>query len=233
MKSVVSIALGIAIAATIMVSGRASALSPPLDALLIPVVHPDETFRYSAVDRLSGSVVHSHTQQVVYRVLSSQGGTINFQREILGRGKSVLERDASGNLAAGDITKPAMAFFVPRQFLGDPPSPLAVGQTWPARLSSETALGSPGTASVSVVSIDQASRHVVLQETLHGEGDASQITPGDNTPTRFHTVTNRHARIELSNGIVDSFVVSGEDKQSANGSTPINVHVELSMKRSK
>jgi hypothetical protein len=211
----------------------APAATPVLDALLVPSVHSDDTFRYRAVDRLTGAVVHTHTEEIVYRVLSAKDGDVSFQREIAGKGKAVFERDASGNLTAGPNGKTGIAFFVPRQLLGDPPNPLAVGQSWQVRLARETPLGSPGTASLSVAGIDPASKHVVLRASMLGEGDESQITPGDMTPTRFHTVSKRQATIELSNGIVDSFVVTGDDKQSANGSTPISVHVELSVKRAR
>ena len=215
------------------VGSGARAASTALDGLLVPAVHADETFRYNALDRLSGAVVHTHSEQVVYRILSAKDGDVSFQREIPGKGKSVFERDASGNLAVGPNGKSGIAFFVPRQLLGDPPNPLVVGQSWQVRLARETSLGSPGTASLTVASIDQSSKHVVLRASMLGEGDESQMAPGDMTPTRFHTVSKRQATIELTNGIVDSFVVTGDDKQSANGSTPISVHVELSVKRAR
>ncbi|MEA2720442.1 MAG: hypothetical protein QOJ39_2306 [Candidatus Eremiobacteraeota bacterium] len=233
MRYIASLLCAVAVYALGVVGGGAAAVTTGLDTLLVPNVHPDETFRYNALDRLSGGVVHSQSRQIVYRVLSAKDGGVSFRREIPGKGNVVLERDASGNLTVGPNGKPGIAFFVPRQFLGDPPNPLAPGQTWQVRLDRETALGSPGTASLSVVSIDPATRHVVLRATMLGEGDENQMTPGDTSPTRFHTVSKRHATIELTNGIVDSFVATGDDKQSANGSTPISVHVELSVKRTK
>ena len=190
-------------------------------------------FRYNEIDRLTGAVRHSHSEQIVYRIKTSQAGTVSFQRDIPGKGTAVFERDASGNLALGENMKPRIAFFLPRQFFGRLPSALTVGQKWQVRLPQETVFGSPGTAAMSVTAVDQQARHIVLHAALRGEGDVSQMAPGDNAPTRFHTTTNRQAVIELTNGIIDSFVVSGDDKQSADGSTPINVHIEISVKRTK
>ncbi len=225
-----------AIAAAVAVPASVSATPPPppaLDAILVPAVHADDLLRYDEVDRLTGAVKHTHREKITYRVVSAQNGVLSFQRDIAGKGKMALERDAAGNLAFGGTAKSGVAFFMPRQFLGDPPSPLAAGQTWQVRIPMETALGSPGTATVSVVSLDAGTRHVVLKASLRGEGDVKDMTPGDNTATLFHTSTNRQASIELSNGIIDSFVVAGDDKQSANQATPINVHIEISVKRAK
>jgi|GEM_PF-6575703 len=234
MKSWVYFAIAAGIAFIVPAgSGVSATTSPPLDPVLVPAVHADDTLRYEELDRLSGSVHHTHREQITYRVISAQNGVLSFQRDIAGKGKMKLERDAAGNLAFGGTAKSGIAFFVPRQFLGDAPSPLSAGQTWQVRIPMETALGSPGTATVSVVSLDASTRHVVLKASLRGEGDVKDMTPGDNTATLFHTSTNRQASIELSNGIIDSFVVAGDDKQSANQATPINVHIEISVKRAK
>jgi hypothetical protein len=232
MKSWTYIASAIGSVFTLTVAGAVSAAtSSPLDPLLVPAVHADETIRYSEEDRLTGAVKHTHAEAITYHVMSNENGILRFQRDISGKGKVVFERDPSGGVDGG--AKPGVVFFLPRQLLGDPPSPLAVGQTWQVRLPVETSLGSPGTASMSVVSIDQSTRHVVLHASLRGEGDSKNMTPGDNTPTTFHTLTNRQATIELSNGIIDSYVVAGDDRQSANGSTPANVHIEIRLKRAK
>jgi hypothetical protein len=211
-------------------AGAVAGASPvPLDPLFVPVTQPNDTFRYHLEERLSGAVKHIHSEAISYRVISSESGTVRFEREIAGKGKGTFTRDASGALEG----RPALSFFLPRQIIGDPPTPLSVGQTWQVRLPMETFLGSPGIATMSVVSLDPLAHHVVLHVALRGEGEARDTTPVDTTPTTFHTTTNRRGTIELTNGIVDSSVIAGDDKQSANQSTPITVHIELSAKRSK
>jgi hypothetical protein len=224
-----------AAALVIAVSSGSSALATTssLDPIFVPAVHADETFRYSEVDRLTGAIRHTHTNTTMYRVISNQNGVLSYEREIAGKGKTEFQRDSLGNVNSGQGAKSGVPFFVPRQFLGDAPNPVAVGQSWQVRMPVETSLGFPGTATVSVASIDPAAKHIVLRVSMRGEGDVSDMTPADNTPTRFHTVTNRRATLEISNGIVDSYAVVGDDKQSANQSDPINVHIELTMKRIK
>jgi hypothetical protein len=230
MKTWRHITSGATLVLVIGTAGTIAGASPtPLDPLLIPTTQTNETFRYHLEERLSGAVKHVHSEAITYRVLSSESGTLRFEREISGKGKGTFTRDPSGALDG----RLALSFFLPRQILGDPPTPLAVGQTWQVRLPMETFLGSPGTATLSVVSLDAATRHVVLHVALRGEGDARDTTPVDTTPTTFHTTTNRRGTIELTNGIVDSSLIAGDDRQSANQSTPITVHIELSAKRAK
>lgn len=205
--------------------------SPSLDPIFVPAVHAADTLRYAETDRLTGAIKHTHTNTTTYRVVSFQNGVLNYERVIVGKGKTDFQRDPLGNVNSGQGAKPGIPFFVPRQLLGDAPNPVAVGQSWQVPLTTETSLGFPGVATVSVASIDQSTEHIVLHVTMRGEGDVSDMTPADNTPIRFHTVTNRHATIDVSNGIIESYVIAGEDKQSANQSDPISVHVEIAMKR--
>ncbi len=229
----VFIASSAVLALTLSAGSGVAATTPALDPIFVPAVHADDTLRYSGNDRLSGAIKHTHTSTTTYHIISNQNGVLSYERDISGKGKAEFQRDALGNVTSGQGAGSGVPFFVPRQLLGDAPNPVAAGQTWQVRLPVQTPLGFPGTATVSAVSVDQATKHVVLHVTLRGEGDVSDMTPLDNTPTRFHTVTNRHATIEVSNGIVDSFAVAGDDKQSANGSEPITVHIELTSKRIK
>lgn len=228
MKTVVCSAVALTVLFTGSTVAWASADSDD-GAVLVPHVTSGQVLQYDETDRLSGAIKHSHHQVVTFRVIDVSPGALTFERTASGKAASTVTVD----FARVAEDQNAANFFFPRGFLDGAPTALTVGSSWQARLREESSLGSPGTARFEVVSVDRAAGRVTIRGALKGQGDSTDTTPGDTSPTKFHTATDRTVTVVLTNGVIDTYTVVGDDKQSANGSDPISVHVEMAYRRVK
>jgi hypothetical protein len=198
-------------------------------AALVPRVAAGQVLRYDETDRLSGAIKHAHHQLVTFRILNASDTSLTFERTATGKPSRTFTVDFTR--AAADEN--SANFFFPRGFLDGAPGTLATGASWQTRMREESSLGQPGTARFEIVALDRGSGRLTIRGSLRGEGETTDTSPGDTAPTKFRTTTDRTVTVVLTNGIIDSYTVSGDDKQSANGSTPISVHVEMAYRRVK
>jgi hypothetical protein len=196
---------------------------------LMPRVAVGQVLRYDESDRLSGAIKHTHHQVVTFRILDAADTTLTFERVAGTKPPRTLTVDFTRPSADENSAN----FFFPRNFLDGAPSSLAPGTSWQARIRSESSLGQPGTARFEVISLDRGAGQLTIRGSLKGEGETTDTAPGETAPTKYRTATNRTVTVVLTNGIIDTYTVSGDDKQSANGSTPIAVHIDMAYRRVK
>ncbi len=224
---------------TLRVLALVTALSPALaapvlgtsqdSAALMPRVAAGQVLQYEETDRLSGAIKHAHHQVVTFRILDAAETSLTFERAASGKPPRTFTVDFTRTTSDQNSAN----FFFPRGFLDGAPSTLATGVSWRARIHDESSLGQPGTARFEIVSFDRSSERLTIRGSLKGEGESTDTMPGDTAPAKFRTTSNRTVTVVLTNGIIDTYTVSGDDKQSANGSTPISVHVEMAYRRVK
>ena len=220
----------LAIATALFPSAAVPVLGSPEDgSALMPRVTAGQVLRYDETDRLSGAIKHAHHQVITFRVLDASDTAITFERAATGKAPRTFTVDFTRATPGEDSAN----FFFPRGFLDGAPSALATGVSWQTPIREESSLGQPGIARFEVVSLDRTSGRLTIRGALKGEGENADTTPGDTSPTKFRTTTDRTVTVVLTNGIIDTYTVIGDDKQSANGSTPISVHVEMAYHRVK
>ena len=196
---------------------------------LVPRVTVGQVLQYDETDRLSGAVKHAHHKVLTFRIINASDSALTFQRVVAGKPPQTVTVDFSRPTP----DEGSANFFFPRGFVDGAPAEFVAGASWHTRIREESSLGQPGTAQFEVVSLDRTSGRLTIRGSLKGEGDSTDTAPGDTEPSKFHTTTSRTVTVVLINGIIDTYTVTGDDKQSANGSTPIAVHVELAYRRVK
>ena len=219
---------------TVVVAALASFAVPgsantPDSQGLVPRVAAGQVLQYDETDRLSGAVKHTHHQIVTFRILNASDSALTFERVIAGKPTKAFTIDFSRPTS----DERSANFFFPRGFADGAPTEFVAGTSWHTRIPEESSLGQPGTAQFEVVALDRNSGRLTIRGSLKGEGESTDTVPGDTAPAKFRTTTNRKLTVVLTNGIIDTYTVTGDDKQSTNGSTPIAVHIEMAYRRVK